>query len=132
MNSTLKNLPLAAVLGMTLSGQAYAQTAPAPSINPILPHNLSPWGMFMSADIVVKAVMVGLIFASVLTWTIWLYKTFELYTAQRRASNALGQVAGAHAARGGRCCRGQVRRREPSAASSGAGSRAVKCCVGSH
>jgi biopolymer transport protein ExbB len=31
--------------------------------------------MFMSADIIVKAVMIGLMFASVLTWTIWLAKT---------------------------------------------------------
>ena len=38
--------------------------------NPALPHNLSPWGMFMGADIVVKAVMIGLAFASLLTWTI--------------------------------------------------------------
>jgi biopolymer transport protein ExbB len=33
--------------------------------------------MFMSADIIVKAVMLGLIFASVLTWTIWLAKTWR-------------------------------------------------------
>lgn len=26
-----------------------------------LPHDLSPWGMFMNADIVVRAVMVGLV-----------------------------------------------------------------------
>src|SRR4051812_48598350 len=38
----------------------------------ILPVNLSPWGMFLAADIVVKAVMVGLAFASVVTWTVWL------------------------------------------------------------
>ncbi|KIZ43742.1 hypothetical protein OO17_10915, partial [Rhodopseudomonas palustris] len=25
----------------------------------LLPHNLSPWGMFVGADIVVRAVMVG-------------------------------------------------------------------------
>src|SRR3546814_1052168 len=29
-----------------------------------LPHNLSPWGMFVSADMVVKAVMIGLVIAS--------------------------------------------------------------------
>ena len=37
-----------------------------------LPQDLSPWGMFMQADIVVKAVMIGLAFASLVTWTIWL------------------------------------------------------------
>jgi biopolymer transport protein ExbB len=46
--------------------------------NALLPHNLSPWGMFQSADIVVKAVMVGLAFASLVTWTIWLAKTIEI------------------------------------------------------
>jgi len=53
--------------------------------NPQLPHNLSPWGMFLNADIVVKAVMIGLAFASFVTWTVWLAKTFELWTAKRVA-----------------------------------------------
>ena len=46
--------------------------------NAMLPRNLSPWGMFENADIVVKVVMVGLAFASLATWTIWLAKTVEL------------------------------------------------------
>jgi biopolymer transport protein ExbB len=46
--------------------------------NALLPRNLSPWGMFQSADIVVKVVMVGLAFASLVTWTIWLAKTIEI------------------------------------------------------
>ena len=49
-----------------------------------LPRDLSPWGMFMAADIVVKAVMVGLAFASVLTWTIWFAKAIELLMVRRR------------------------------------------------
>jgi biopolymer transport protein ExbB len=44
----------------------------------LLPRNLSPWGMFVSADIVVKAVMIGLACASLVTWTVWLAKTIEL------------------------------------------------------
>jgi biopolymer transport protein ExbB len=40
--------------------------------------------MFMQADIVVKLVMIGLAFASVLTWTIWLVKVLELFAARRR------------------------------------------------
>jgi biopolymer transport protein ExbB len=44
--------------------------------------------MFMSADIVVKAVMLGLIFASVLTWTIWLAKTLELFGVRRSVKRA--------------------------------------------
>ena len=54
----------------------------------LLPRDLTPWGMFMSADIVVKAVMIGLVFASVLTWTIWLAKTLELVGARRRLARA--------------------------------------------
>src|SRR5262249_45611671 len=47
-----------------------------------LPRDLSPWGMFMSADMVVKAVIIGLAFASVMTWTIWLAKTIEIMVAK--------------------------------------------------
>jgi biopolymer transport protein ExbB len=53
-----------------------------------LPQNLTPLGMFMSADIIVKAVMLGLIFASFLTWTIWLAKSLELWGARRRVRRA--------------------------------------------
>ncbi|MGY4627522.1 tonB-system energizer ExbB [Bradyrhizobium sp. USDA 4486] len=44
----------------------------------LLPRNLSPWGMFLGADIVVKTVMVGLAVASLVTWTVWLAKSIEL------------------------------------------------------
>ena len=44
--------------------------------------------MFMSADIIVKAVMIGLMFASVLTWTIWLAKTRGAVDARDAASRA--------------------------------------------
>jgi len=40
--------------------------------------------MFMAADIVVKTVMVGLVCASVLTWTIWFAKAIELLMVRRR------------------------------------------------
>ncbi len=61
-----------------------------------LPHNLSPWGMFMAADLVVKAVMLGLAFASLVTWTIWIYKSIELAAAKRQATKTLGAIADAH------------------------------------
>jgi biopolymer transport protein ExbB len=57
-----------------------------------LPHDLSPWGMFMAADWVVKSVMIGLIFASFVTWTIWLAKTLEIASAKRRLSSALDKI----------------------------------------
>jgi len=61
----------------------------APDIALKLPRDLSPWGMFMAADIVVKAVMIGLAFASVLTWTIWFAKAIELMIARRRLRAAI-------------------------------------------
>jgi biopolymer transport protein ExbB len=51
----------------------------------MLPHDLTPWQMFLDADIVVKAVMVGLAFASVVTWTLWFAKSLELRFEKRRA-----------------------------------------------
>ncbi|MBX3598365.1 MAG: tonB-system energizer ExbB [Rhizobiaceae bacterium] len=69
---------------------AFAQLQSPPATH--LPVNLSPWGMFMDADIVVKAVMVGLAFASLITWTIWLYKTLELFSAKRNAEKGLVEV----------------------------------------
>jgi biopolymer transport protein ExbB len=44
--------------------------------------------MFLNADIVVKIVIIGLAFASVVTWTVWLAKGLELVWAKRRARAA--------------------------------------------
>jgi biopolymer transport protein ExbB len=60
-----------------------------------LPRDLSPWGMYQSADWIVKAVMIGLLFASIVTWTIWLAKSVELLFARRRARRALKVLASA-------------------------------------
>jgi len=49
-----------------------------------LPHDLSPIGMFLGADHVVKAVIGGLALASVATWAIFLTKVFELTAVRRR------------------------------------------------
>jgi biopolymer transport protein ExbB len=56
---------------------------------------LSPWSMFLSADILVKAVMIGLAFASLVTWTIFLAKMIELSLAQRKLRAALGKISDA-------------------------------------
>ncbi|MBB6467627.1 biopolymer transport protein ExbB [Aminobacter lissarensis] len=55
----------------------------------LLPHDLSPWGMFMAADWVVKAVMIGLAFASLITWTVWLAKSLEIAASKARLKKAL-------------------------------------------
>ncbi|RVC40407.1 tonB-system energizer ExbB [Mesorhizobium sp. M4A.F.Ca.ET.090.04.2.1] len=78
--------------------QPGVRPAPAPStaIALTLPHDLSPWGMFIAADIIVKTVMIGLAFASLVTWTIWLAKSLEILAGKlraRRAAQAIGNAA---------------------------------------
>jgi len=58
----------------------------------VLPRDLSVWGMFVQADWLVQAVMLGLAFASVLTWTVFLAKTLELATAARRQRRILTAI----------------------------------------
>src|SRR5215813_14083434 len=75
---------------------AASQSATSPVVGEAaLPRDLSPWGMFMSADVVVKAVIIGLVVASVVTWTIWLVKTIEIAAAKRRTRAALRTLAAA-------------------------------------
>jgi biopolymer transport protein ExbB len=60
-------------------------------------HDLSPLGMFMAADAVVKAVVVLLVIASLLTWTVWIAKSLGLAALRahaRRARDALEQATG--------------------------------------
>ena len=57
-----------------------------------LSHDLSPWGMFKNADIVVKVVMIGLALASIITWTIWIAKGFELLGAKRRLKSEIAAL----------------------------------------
>jgi biopolymer transport protein ExbB len=64
--------------------------ANAPIANALLPSDLSPWGMFLSADVFVKAVMVGLALASFVTWTVALAKGIELAVAARKLTNQVG------------------------------------------
>jgi biopolymer transport protein ExbB len=76
--------------------QGQAAAPPAADVAPgLLPRDLTPWGMFMAADLIVKAVMIGLLFASVLTWTIWLAKTLELVGARRSLARAHEVLAAA-------------------------------------
>jgi biopolymer transport protein ExbB len=75
---------------------AMAQEASPPVVgNATLPRDLTPWGMFLNADIVVKAVLIGLVVASVITWTVWLAKTIELISMKWRLRKAMGALASA-------------------------------------
>jgi biopolymer transport protein ExbB len=56
-------------------------------------HDLSPWSMFLTADIVVKGVIIGLLFASLVTWTVLIAKTVELSSLKGRLRKALRKAA---------------------------------------
>ena len=60
-----------------------------------LPHDLSPYGMFMQADWVVKSVMIGLAAASLLTWIIFVAKTLELGIAKAKMRSAVRTIVSA-------------------------------------
>jgi biopolymer transport protein ExbB len=80
------------------SAQPLAQ-APGETAEPVvednslgMSHDLSPWGMYQNADVVVKAVMIGLAIASIITWTIWIAKGFELMGAKRRLRSEIADL----------------------------------------
>jgi biopolymer transport protein ExbB len=60
-----------------------------------LPEDLSPWGMFENADLIVKGVIVGLALASLVTWTVWLAKTLELRSARTEVRRDIRILNGA-------------------------------------
>jgi len=84
---------LASLAFLSMADICAAQMPPV--ANATLPPDLSPWGMFLQADIVVKAVIVGLFFASLVTWTIWLAKGIELVAAKRREGAATNAIRSA-------------------------------------
>lgn len=72
---------------------ADAVVAPFPKGMATALHELSPWSMFMSADIIVKIVMAGLAFASLVTWTVFIAKMIELTLVQQGLRSALRKIA---------------------------------------
>jgi biopolymer transport protein ExbB len=80
---------------LAASGLASATPAAAQDTSILrtsLPRDLSPWGMFMTANEVVQAVMIGLVLASVITWTIGLAKAIELMAMKRKLRGALAAL----------------------------------------
>ena len=75
--------PVAPEIAPTRNLPPHLEPAPAE-----LPRDLTPFGMFMAADNIVKGVMLGLLSASVLTWAIALAKALELAVARRRLTRA--------------------------------------------
>ncbi|PSO31180.1 tonB-system energizer ExbB [Bradyrhizobium sp. MOS002] len=70
---------------------AAAKSDTAAGIAPAM-KELSPWVMFQSADIIVKAVMIGLAFASLMTWTVLIAKSIELSIAATKLRSALKKI----------------------------------------
>jgi len=60
-----------------------------------LPRDLSPWSMFLTANNVVQVVIIGLVLASVITWTVGLAKAIELLALRRKLRGALVTLDGA-------------------------------------
>jgi biopolymer transport protein ExbB len=100
MTRLFRVIPALPVMFLALSAAADEPAAPLPTTLPAaadpvmalraaLPRDLSPWSMFLSADSIVKAVMIGLAIASVVTWTIWLAKAIELHGLRRQLRRAL-------------------------------------------
>ncbi len=73
--------------------QAFAQTSESSPAIAQLPQDLSPWGMFVHADTIVKAVMIGLAVASLVTWTVWVAKSIELLGARAAVRRGLRGLA---------------------------------------
>jgi biopolymer transport protein ExbB len=58
-----------------------------------LDREYSPWSMFLGADVLVKAVMIGLALASLVTWTIFFAKAVQISRAQKRVRVALSDIS---------------------------------------
>jgi biopolymer transport protein ExbB len=85
---------VAAMSYAALAVSARAEDVPAIG-SAALPRDLSPYGMFINADIVVKGVIVGLLVASILTWTVFVAKTVEIMVARRKIRAALAVLSNA-------------------------------------
>jgi len=57
--------------------------------------HLTPFGMFLQADVVVKVVMIGLLICSVLSWMLLIIKLFEFRGLRRSSDSFLESFRGA-------------------------------------
>jgi biopolymer transport protein ExbB len=89
MSKSSRFIAPSAIALLLAASPAFAIDQPVAMAASTLPRDLSPWGMFMAADSVVKAVMIGLFTASVVTWTVWLAKSVELALSRRQLRRRL-------------------------------------------
>ncbi|WP_375628775.1 MULTISPECIES: MotA/TolQ/ExbB proton channel family protein [unclassified Bartonella] len=73
-----------------------SETVPLDNMSAVLTaHDFSPFSMFMAADWVVKAVIIILLLASLISWTIAFVKIIEITLAKRRVRHELQLVLNA-------------------------------------
>ncbi len=94
-NAEASSSPAAPSVASEASAAPASPTAAPAVAHAILPRDLSPWGMFVNADVVVKAIMIGLLFASFVTWTVWLAKSIEMWAAKRKARRGMSVLQNA-------------------------------------
>jgi biopolymer transport protein ExbB len=87
--------PAAAPVAMDVSAAPADSGGKSLKSTAVTLRELSPWSMFLSADILVKAVMIGLAFASLVTWTVFIAKMIELSLVQRKLRAALAKISDA-------------------------------------
>lgn len=75
------------IVAVALPHEVFARTAR-------VPEDLSVGGMFMSADWVVKSVMIGLLLASLVTWTVAIAKLYELRKVTQAERKVRDDAAG--------------------------------------
>jgi biopolymer transport protein ExbB len=95
MNSFFMRVGGAAVLAFASSGSPVVAQDTMTALRAALSRDLSPWGMFLTANNVVQIVIIGLVLASVITWTVGFAKAIELLTLKRKLRRALATLDGA-------------------------------------
>jgi biopolymer transport protein ExbB len=89
----VRDMPmLAGLVTLAAAGPAWAQAAPQEVPSSLLPKNLSVGAMFHNADPVVQVVLVGLLAASVVTWTVLVAKGLSFLAARRSVRLALAHA----------------------------------------
>lgn len=95
IDATLQSLESGIAAGQSLDSLLADEAAVVETEDATVLHDLSPMGMYRNADIVVKSVMIGLVLASILTWTVWIAKGLELIIARRRLRREVPELKSA-------------------------------------
>src|ERR1700757_1954276 len=89
MRAMIARLIVAMIFALAMPSLLVAQDAGSVVGTATLPRDLTPWGMYLDTDPVVKVVLIGLAIASMVTWTVWLTKTVDIVWSRRQIGVAL-------------------------------------------